>query len=129
RFGRDVESPSETLLTRLKAYDWPGNIRELQNAVERGVVLAKDNKLDIRNLFQHLDESRIDRTPATGTIEERAFELPLTDAKQIFEKEYVTNLLRKTHGNISEVARRSGRYRADIYRLMERYELNKEAFR
>jgi DNA-binding NtrC family response regulator len=53
----------------------------------------------------------------------------LTEAKQVFEKEYLENLLKDTHGNISEVARRSGRYRADIYRLMERYGFEQGQYR
>src|SRR5690606_22257205 len=53
RFGKRVNPMSNDLMVRLKAYHWPGNIRELQNAVERGVVLAKDDQLSYEDMIYH----------------------------------------------------------------------------
>ncbi|MFW7379835.1 MAG: sigma-54-dependent transcriptional regulator [Oligoflexus sp.] len=128
RFDKNVNPPSKAVLTRLQSYDWPGNIRELQNAVERGVVLARENELDIKDMFQHLHSSHPERQNEASLVE-KAFAMPLTDAKQFFEKEYVEHLLKEAKGNISEVARKSGRYRADIYRLMERYGFHQDNYR
>jgi DNA-binding NtrC family response regulator len=127
RFSKSIRTPSKPLLSRLMAYHWPGNIRELQNAVERGVVLAKSDELDIKDMFQHLYPPT--NQTAGNSFQDQVFHLPLTEAKQVFEKEYLENLLKDTHGNISEVARRSGRYRADIYRLMERYGFEQGQYR
>jgi DNA-binding NtrC family response regulator len=128
RFDQNVAPPSQAVMSRLQSYDWPGNIRELQNAVERGVVLARHGELDIRDMFQHLHASSPERQTETSFME-KAFSMQLTEAKQFFEKEYVDHLLQEAKGNISEVARKSGRYRADIYRLMERYGFHQDNYR
>ncbi len=139
RFKKNVMPPGPEVLQRLLAYDWPGNIRELKNAIERAVVLDTDGKLGIEELFQHLTinipskKEKFDRdsdeSRQTPSVSEKVFELPLTEAKQAFEKFYVERLLKKTGGNIAEVARRSGRYRADIYRLFDKYGIDHKSYR
>jgi DNA-binding NtrC family response regulator len=64
-----------------------------------------------------------------GALDPSVFSLPLTEAKQAFEKAYLEHLLKASGGNISEAARISGRYRADIYRLMHRYGLDQTEYR
>jgi DNA-binding NtrC family response regulator len=128
RFERNVRPPSNHVLSRMMAYDWPGNVRELQNAVERAVVLSTDDNLYIEDMFQHLNSKAPTGNSVEG-IDSMAYSLPLTEAKQLFEKSYLENLLKVSGGNISEAARISGRYRADIYRLMYRYGFDQDQFR
>lgn len=128
RFSKSIGMPSPSVLNTLVNYQWPGNIRELQNSIERGVLLAQNHELKIEDMFQHLDTGGGYQTQEES-IFHQAFNLPLTAAKQFFEKQYVENLLRQYRGNISEVARKSGRYRADIYRLMERYGFCQDKYR
>ncbi len=130
RFQKEITKPSRELEARLMAYDWPGNIRELQNAVERGVILSKDGDLHIEDMFSSLDH-KMER-PKEGkqvVLDEKMFAKPLSDAKQDFEKEYLRQLLEVTRGNIAEIARISHRYRADIYRLLSKHGLEWEEFR
>ena len=128
RFDRDVHFPTNQVLSRITAYDWPGNVRELQNAIERAVVLSTDNQLHLEHMFQHLQTRPVKDASASG-VDPQVFAMPLTDAKQHFEKAYLENLLKASGGNISEAARVSGRYRADIYRLMNRYGFDQDQFR
>jgi two-component system response regulator GlrR len=141
RFGRNINKPAESVMKRLVAYDWPGNIRELRNAIERAVVLTQDDHLRIEDLFHHLHSSHRNAEPSVSVdpnkganqlpsgISRELFKLPLTEAKQVFEKIYLETQLCETHGNISETSKRAGRYRADIYRLLERYDLQIDSFR
>lgn len=141
RFNRSIHTPSDAVMKRLFAYDWPGNIRELRNAIERAVVLTQDDHLRIEDLFQHLHpsfknveipasfEPAKDKSSAPTGLDKELFRLPLTEAKQVFEKIYLEWLLSETHGNISETSKRAGRYRADIYRLLERYDLQIDQYR
>ncbi len=132
RFSREVRMPPHTTMARMVAYDWPGNVRELQNAIERAVVLSTDGELTTENMFQHLAPGReADPKAAAGTalLESAVFNLPLTEAKQAFERAYLERLLRENSGNISEVARLSGRYRADVYRLLQRAGLETDQYR
>ena len=128
RFAKNVRAPSAAVLARMMAYDWPGNVRELQNAIERAVVLSTNDELDINDIFQHLSLRTALPAPEEG-LNRSVFSMPLTEAKQCFEKTYLENLLQLSGGNISEAARISGRYRADIYRLMHRYGFDKGSFR
>jgi DNA-binding NtrC family response regulator len=128
RFARDVRPPNNEVLARMMAYDWPGNVRELQNAIERAVVFARSDVLSIEDMFQHLNVKAAPAVPG-GALDPSVFSLPLTEAKQAFEKAYLEHLLKASGGNISEAARISGRYRADIYRLMHRYGLDQTEYR
>ena len=122
RFGRDIRMPSVELLTRLKAYTWPGNIRELRNAIERGVVLSLDGKLALGDVLPEtndlINESAVTKDP-----------LRFDEAKRDFERRYLRNLLTATKGNISEISRISGRYRTDVYRLLARHGIVPENYR
>ena len=134
RFDKTLKQPSQMTINRLKSYDWPGNIRELQNAIERGVVLAGNDELSIENMFSHLNsvikrEEIPEQSTDLGFYEHHVWDLPLTDAKQLFEKSYIERLLKLSKGNVAELARRSGRYRADLYRMLERYGIDVEDFR
>jgi two-component system, NtrC family, response regulator GlrR len=129
RFEKEVRPPKNTLMARLLAYDWPGNVRELQNAIERAVVLSTDGELNIDDMFQHLSLKSSTYGGDDSGLSAGVFSMPLTEAKQAFEKTYLEHLLKLSGGNISEAARISGRYRADIYRLMNRYGFDKSQFR
>ena len=133
RFGREVKTPSHATMSRLMTYDWPGNIRELRNATERAVVLSTDGELTIENMFQHLvPASPPSGHAANGTGRpsfDEILDLPLTEAKQAFERTYLENLLRIYEGSVIEVAEKSGRYRADIYRLLNSNGLKLSDFR
>ncbi len=128
RFEKTIRTPSDPVLARLAAYDWPGNVRELQNAIERAVVLSSNDELSADDMFQHLNLRSMPHATEDG-LNSAVFSLPLTDAKQCFEKAYLEHLLKLSTGNISEAARISGRYRADIYRMMNRYGFDKSQFR
>lgn len=127
RFGKSVQPPSKELEARLLAYSWPGNIRELQNAVERGVVLAQDDKLALENMLEPADQGL--PCADTDNVIDAFCQKPLSAAKQDFERSYLSHLLQITRGNISEMARISGRYRADIYRLLTKHGVQWEEFR
>lgn len=129
RFEKEVRPAKNTLMARLMAYDWPGNVRELQNAIERAVVLSNDGELNIEDMFQHLSLKSSSYGSDDSGLSAGVFSMPLTEAKQAFEKTYLEHLLKLSGGNISEAARISGRYRADIYRLMNRYGFDKGQFR
>ncbi len=126
RFGRQMAPVSPEILMRLKAYDWPGNVRELQNAVERGIVLSRDNHLHYEDMMP--DTGYQQRAGAT-LADDGVMNLPLSEAKQNFERQYLKQLLEATRGNISEISRISGRYRADVYRLLTKHGVEWEDFR
>jgi two-component system response regulator GlrR len=136
RFGRAVQYPDEALLARFLTFPWPGNVRELQNSIERGVVLSPDDRLHPEDVFFHLNmtprlgaTARHEAEGATLFTSSLSLDLPLTEARLAFERAYLEHHLRKASGNISDVSRAIGRYRADIYRMLEKHGFIAEEFR
>ncbi|MCX6129701.1 MAG: sigma-54 dependent transcriptional regulator [Proteobacteria bacterium] len=132
RFNREIRPPNLSIMSHLMAYDWPGNVRELQNVLERSVVLSSDGQIDLKNAFAHLNSvahpaSMLGASPRPP--DQAFFDLPLTEAKQAFERSYLEHQLKNCKGQVLEVAERSGRYRADIYRLINRYGLDQAQFK
>lgn len=128
RFSKSVHLPSKEVELRLAAYDWPGNIRQLQNAVERGVILSSDGELHLTDMIS-IEDSQGAGHCSHSQFDQDFWLKPLSDAKKGFEKDYLKHLLEVTRGNISEMARLSGRYRADVYRLLTKYDIEWEEFR
>lgn len=142
QYGREVRPPNAAILARLTAHDWPGNVRELQNTVERGVVLAQSDELDIADLFPSYTRSdRTDGPEVGGQVSSGAqgatvatsgfagFDLPLVEAKESFERAYLDHLLRETAGNITEAARLAGQYRPNLYRLIAKHNLDTSTYK
>lgn len=126
RFDRTVRMLNGFALNRMVSYDWPGNIRELQNSIERAVVLASGDEIEIDDVFLHLQGKNHGTSILQGEsningVSEELLSLPLGDAKQHFEKIYLEHHLGKNRGQVAAVAKQAGRYRADIYRMLTRY--------
>ncbi len=103
----------------LYTYNWPGNVRELRNLVERVTILsANESKENINKLMNDILSS----SPSMETdknIFEKSFASPLKEAREHFEKEYLTTQLKKNHGNISKTADFIGMERSALHRKLK----------
>jgi DNA-binding NtrC family response regulator len=113
---REVQGMDSSALALLKAYDWPGNIRELEHAVEHAVLLGKEPVIGAADLPAHL-VARGDGALTAGQA--LAKHLTLHD----LEREYIGKILQSTHGNKTEAARILGVDRTTLYRKLEEYKL------
>ena len=95
---------------------FPGNIRQLQNVVERCVVLSNSTLIPKSLVVEALQ----DQTLGMPTLDE---------AKNSFERRYIAGLLRATNGNVTAAAKIAGRNRTEFYNLLSRHCLRPEAFR
>jgi len=96
-------------------YDWPGNIRELRNLIERIAILSPDSLEKTSNIIK---ESL--KTPDTQSANsENPLSTPLKEARENFEKEYLTNQLKKFNGNISKTANFVGMERSALHRKLK----------
>lgn len=128
QFEKVIKRPTEEVMAKLVNYTWPGNVRELQNAIERAVVLSVDGAIHTEDLFDHSDTFPTRNQQGTH-LQDSIFDHTLSRAKRDFEKEYLKHLLHATHGNITNMAKISNRYRADIYRLLSKHGLDMDEFR
>ena len=96
-------------------YDWPGNVRELRNLIERIAILAPENQEKISNIikeslkYSHEDNFKV----------ENSLSVPLKEARENFEKEYLTTQLKKFGGNISKTAKFVGMERSALHRKLK----------
>lgn len=111
KYKRNTNSLSAALLKEMLRYPWPGNIRELQHAVERAVIMAKTEKLQADDFFFR-DVKTVKNTTDLPTMN-------LDD----MEKQLIVKAMEKYQGNITEAAQELGLTRASLYRRLEKYQL------
>jgi two-component system, NtrC family, response regulator HydG len=104
-------------LEALAAYDFPGNIRELENAIERAAIMTQDDMLGVQALPAQLRP----RTASSSSRLRAVPDLSFNEARQRFERSYLDQVLEEAGGNLSQAARRSGMDRSNFRRLLERH--------
>ncbi len=97
-------------------YNWPGNIRELRNLIERVTILSQGK--DENNILNIIKESLSQSETEKFTLSE-TLEYPLREARENFEKEYLITQLKKFSGNISKTARFVGMERSALHRKLK----------
>ncbi len=103
---------SEPAKTKLMQYSYPGNVRELQYAVERAVIMADDKILKPDDIV-------------FSPIEQKTFETRMLHGNNLeqLERNIITNVVDKYNGNISRAAKELGLTRGALYRRLDKYEL------
>ncbi|MFO7675844.1 MAG: sigma 54-interacting transcriptional regulator [bacterium] len=124
-FGRDIQGVEDEVLDLMLAYDWPGNIRELQHVVERAVILAREFLLRADDLPPQLRPAvPAGKSDAKGRIREFRKVARAKGAADT-EKALLLDCLEKTDWNVSAAARKAGYSRAQFYRLMTEHRLTR----
>ena len=109
---RDVSEISPEAMQRLVEYDYPGNIRELSNFIERGVALAQGNTLDVEHLPQSL-----------GSLTVRVFKPEMASTPSTLEEqetEHILNVLKMVDGNRTKAAEMLGIDRVSLWRKLKK---------
>jgi two-component system, NtrC family, response regulator GlrR len=114
--GKDINGFSINAMQKLISYPWPGNIRELENTIECAVAMTKRDIITQDFILQSQESN------PEGLIS-------FKDAKENFEKNYLIQLFELTRGNVSKAAKLAGKYRADVYELIKKYNLKLTDFR
>ena len=97
-------------------YNWPGNVRELRNLIERIAILSpgENNEKIINIIKESLSKSVEDNFSVTDTLS-----IPLREARESFEKEYLVSQLKKFGGNISKTSKFVGMERSALHRKLK----------
>ena len=109
---RDVQEISTEAMQRLTEYDYPGNIRELSNFIERGVALAQSKTLGVEHLPQSL-----------GALTIRVFKPEMASTPTTLEEqeaEHILNVLKMVDGNRTQAAKMLGIDRVSLWRKLKK---------
>ncbi|MDP2038817.1 MAG: sigma-54 dependent transcriptional regulator [Ignavibacteria bacterium] len=122
KLGKNIKGVTKTALKYLYDYDWPGNIRELENLLERCMILTDTESIDIDILPQAIThQSSSASLSGNGIL--FGDESPVIPFEKLKE-EAIRHSLKVTGGNIVEAARKLRIGRATLYRLMEKYKID-----
>jgi two-component system response regulator GlrR len=116
RYSKDVRAFAPECLELLMKAQWPGNVRQLSNAIERLVALTSETLIPAA-----LAERAITREEDSMAA--------LDDAKREFEREYLIRLLKQTRGNVTQAAKLAQRNRSEFYSLLHRHQLDPGLFK
>jgi two-component system nitrogen regulation response regulator NtrX len=121
RFAAEEGQPKKKLAAggagKLKAYHWPGNVRELRNVIERLAILLPAETIEAEDI-------QLGARPETAP--EIASNLPLREARDEFERQYILARLRDHAGNVSRTADTLGVERSNLYRKLHAYGIRVE---
>jgi len=116
--GQRPKAFSEAALKKLRAYAWPGNVRELKNLVERLMIMAPGDTIDLRDLPVEIVESDAISVPPDFSS--------LRQARDDFERRFILAALRKNRGNVTRTAEELGVERSHFYRKLKGYGIDVE---
>ena len=109
-------------------YHWPGNIRELENAIERACVTSLENTIHPENLPPEILAPNTPKVPFRIDLDKPLPQL-LTDMTAEIERQYIRKALKKSHGNIGRCARICGLSRRSVSAKISEYKIDKALFK
>ncbi len=112
---------SPVVQSALESYEWPGNIRELENTIIRGIYLNHNGTIELEDIGLTLPDSAKDKVRVP-----QSFKAAKQEAVEAFEREYLGRLMLEHRGNVSHAARAAGKDRRDLGRLLKKYQLDTE---
>jgi DNA-binding NtrC family response regulator len=123
RMKIDMPVLSDASIEVLKAYSWPGNVRQLENILERTLMLAKGSVIEIEDLPEEILKA-IESSPSL--IQNMTKKLSVSPDLETMEKAYIHYVLHQTDWNKSKAARILGIDLSTLYRKMDRYSIPKK---
>lgn len=118
--GKKVAGLNPLALQKLMRYDWPGNIRQLENTIEYAVAMTQHNMIteDLISLTKTESQEPFHESLKT-----------LKAAKNAFMRHYLINLLKTTKGNVSKAAEMAGQYRTNFHNVLKKHNVKSEDFK
>jgi DNA-binding NtrC family response regulator len=117
RINKNNIEIDKKVLEVLCEYNWPGNIRELENALESAIILSKDNKITIEVIPENIKPFKSNDLDIKEDREANS----LID----IEKEVIFKVLKEVKGNISKASRVLGIDRSTLYRKIKKFKISK----
>ncbi len=115
-------SLTKEAIASLSEYDWPGNVRQLQNIIQRILILNNNDQIDNNDVTAALGED-INVKPREGVLPDY-FDADMRRAKEQFEKAYLSHHLGQVDGNVSALAKKIGMERTHLYRKLKSLDIS-----
>lgn len=120
--SREIKTMTDSALKALMNYNWPGNVRELKNLIERLVIMTPEREIKVTDLPLGINNpstnSETSRSESGDTLPDS-----YREAKEIFEKQFLIDKLRKNKWNISKTAEEIGLERSNLHRKIKSYHI------
>lgn len=123
--GQPAYAFSESAIAAMQSYGWPGNVRQLRNVIERAMILfggASDQMIGIEHLLPEIAQSGPTIIPAYANDD--YMDLPLKEAREAFEREYLNLQVSRFEGNISRTAKFVGMERSALHRKLKSLDIS-----
>jgi two-component system nitrogen regulation response regulator NtrX len=114
-YGRRPKRLDPAAASGLRSYRWPGNVRELRNTIERLMIMVPGDTIALGDL------AFLDGVAVTAADQPAGPPLPLHEARERFERDYILRALAAQNGNISRTADALGVERSNLYRKMRAF--------
>jgi len=108
---------SVSVQNRMRNHSWPGNVRELRNLIKRLLVLGDEGEVSTQEVENTLNQSAVSLEPE-DTGRGGLFDLPLREAREQFERDYLIYQLKKAGGSVGKLSERVGMERTHLYRKL-----------
>jgi DNA-binding NtrC family response regulator len=130
RHRRDGQPEGFTVeaLAALLAYDWPGNVRQLENVVQRALAVSDGPKIGVGALTEELT-TIAQRSAATLKFDGMTYREMLEVARDRATREYLVGLMKELGGNVTQAAERAGIERESMHRLLKKHGVRSEDFK
>lgn len=125
KLGKQIEGFNKQALKLMYDYDWPGNVREMENTIERCVIITENTMIEIDDFPMHIRTAAEDSKSSGDMVE---FDDNIIIAMETLKEQATRHALRVTKGNILESAKQLGIGRATLYRLMEKYGIDSKEY-
>ncbi len=129
RSGEPAKKVAPEAMDRLLGYRWPGNIRQLENAIERAAVTTVGDTITADNLPHQVVGTPNEDSPKFEVDLKQPLPFYLQQATEQIERQYITKALEKTRGNVGECAKLCGLSRRSISGKISEYEISKHPFK
>ncbi|MGA9574676.1 MAG: sigma-54 dependent transcriptional regulator [Lysobacterales bacterium] len=113
---------SVSIQNRMRNHSWPGNVRELRNLIQRLLVLGREGEVSVQEVDEALNQSvasmDTESSGPEGQYDDGLFDMPLREAREQFERDYLTYQLKKAGGSVGKLSDSVGMERTHLYRKL-----------
>ncbi len=125
--GLPSRNISGEAIAKLQTLTWPGNVRQLRNTIERALILGPNSGEIQATEILHSEISNKTDDQSNETIKPDFIHLPLREAREVFEREYLMTQIKRFSGNISRTAQFVGMERSALHRKIKTLEIGSES--